>query len=137
MIDEKQLIKDIRNRTYIARALCEIFETIIDEQPRFYKWIPVEERLPEDKNLVIATVRHRRWISDYNSDIIPECEWVDHPEWYEVTGVYRDGENYIKLDDEMHDITTAVPVEFKKENLGDAIQEVIAWMPIPEPYQAD
>ena len=98
-------------------------------------WIPVEEQLPEDGIHVIATVRHRRWISDYKSDIIPECEWVDHPEWYEVTGVYRDGENYIKLDDDMHDITTVVPIELQDEDLGNAIQEVIAWMPMPEPYK--
>ena len=109
-------------------------EEIIDGK-MLIGWIPVEEQLPEDKTLVIATVRHRRWISDYKSDIIPECEWVDHPEWYEVTGVYRDGENYIKLDDDMHDITTVVPIELQDEDLGNAIQEVIAWMPMPEPYK--
>lgn len=104
---------------------------------KIHRWISVEDQLPEDGTHVIATVRHRRWISDYNSDIIPECEWIEHPEWYEVCGAYRDGDNYIKLDDEMHDITTVVPVELQDEDLGNAIQEIIAWMPIPEPYQAD
>lgn len=99
-------------------------------------WISVEERLPDDRAHVIATVRHRRWISDYNSDI-PECEWEECPEWYEVCGAYRDGDNYIKLDDEMHDITSVVPVAFQEEDLGNAIQEVIAWMPMPEPYKTD
>lgn len=134
--DSEENLTEIFERLTEYEATGLTPEEIIDGK-MLTGWISVEEQLPEDGTHVIATVRHRRWISDYKSDIIPECEWVDHPEWYEVTGVYRDGENYIKLDDEMHDITTAVPVEFKKENLGDAIQEVIAWMPIPEPYQAD
>ena len=32
-IDADVLIEDIRNRSYIDKGLCEIFETIIDEQP--------------------------------------------------------------------------------------------------------
>nr|DAG71350.1 MAG TPA: hypothetical protein [Caudoviricetes sp.] len=33
LIDADKLIEDIRKRNYISKALSEIFETIIDEQP--------------------------------------------------------------------------------------------------------
>lgn len=33
MIDADKLIEDIHKRNYISKALSEIFETIIDEQP--------------------------------------------------------------------------------------------------------
>lgn len=33
LIDANKLIEDIRKRNYISKALSEIFETIIDEQP--------------------------------------------------------------------------------------------------------
>lgn len=36
MIDADKLIEDIRKRNYISKALSEIFETIIDEQPTAY-----------------------------------------------------------------------------------------------------
>ena len=33
LIDADKLIEDIHKRSYISKALSEIFETIIDEQP--------------------------------------------------------------------------------------------------------
>ena len=33
LIDADKLIEDIHKRNYISKALSEIFETIIDEQP--------------------------------------------------------------------------------------------------------
>lgn len=33
LIDADALIEDIRKRPYIDKALCEIFETITDDQP--------------------------------------------------------------------------------------------------------
>lgn len=36
LIDANKLIEDIRKRNYISKALSEIFETIIDEQPTAY-----------------------------------------------------------------------------------------------------
>ena len=36
LIDADKLIEDIRKRNYISKALSEIFETIIDEQPLAY-----------------------------------------------------------------------------------------------------
>lgn len=36
LIDADKLIEDIHKRNYISKALSEIFETIIDEQPTAY-----------------------------------------------------------------------------------------------------
>lgn len=36
LIDVDKLIEDIHKRNYISKALSEIFETIIDEQPLAY-----------------------------------------------------------------------------------------------------
>lgn len=45
MIDADKLIEDIRKRNYISKALSEIFETIIDEQPIAYDVDEVIKRL--------------------------------------------------------------------------------------------
>lgn len=50
MIDADKLIEDIRKRNYISKALSEIFETIIDEQPTAYDVDKVVERLEKEKN---------------------------------------------------------------------------------------
>lgn len=47
MIDAGKLIEDIHKRNYISKALSEIFETIIDEQPTAYDVDKVVEQLKE------------------------------------------------------------------------------------------
>ena len=49
LIDANKLIEDIRKRNYISKALSEIFETIIDEQPTAYDVDKVVEQLEELK----------------------------------------------------------------------------------------
>lgn len=107
---------------------------IIEEQPTVGEWIPVEERLPEDNTAVLATVRHRRWICDYD---LGESEWTNHPEYCEVCTVYRDGDEYCKMDDSDYDNITYVPVAEQKENIAYPIEEVVAWMPLPEQYKKE
>ena len=46
-------------------------------------WIPVEERLPDIGQRVIATIKHHAWISDYDSDWVPESEKSRHQEYTE------------------------------------------------------
>lgn len=55
LISRSALIEDIRKRSYINKALCEIFETIIDEQPTAYNPEKVVEELEEMKNIGSAT----------------------------------------------------------------------------------
>lgn len=35
-------------------------------------WIAVEERLPEENARILATIKHHKWTSDYDSDPVPE-----------------------------------------------------------------
>lgn len=107
---------------------------VIEEQPTVGEWIPVEERLPEGETAVLATVRHRRWICDYD---LGESEWYEHPEYYEVCTVYRDGDEYHKMDDSDYDNISYIPVADQEEDIAYPIEEVVAWMPLPEPYKKD
>lgn len=49
LIDADMTIKNIHERTYISKALSEIFETIIDEQPTAYDVDGVVQKLDEMK----------------------------------------------------------------------------------------
>lgn len=49
LIDVDKLIEDIRKRNYISKALTEIFETIIDEQPTAYDVDKVVNQMEKDK----------------------------------------------------------------------------------------
>lgn len=48
LIDTDKLIEDIHKRNYISKALSEIFETIIDEQPTAYDVDKVVEQLEDE-----------------------------------------------------------------------------------------
>lgn len=50
LIDTDKLIEDIHKRNYISKALSEIFETIIDEQPTAYDVDKVVRQLEEIKH---------------------------------------------------------------------------------------
>lgn len=62
LIDANKLIEDIRKRNYISKALSEIFETIIDEQPTAYDVDKVVEQL---KNKAIP-------VEDEDEHVMPE-----------------------------------------------------------------
>ena len=121
----------IREIDKLYLALCRELTELRKRQ----QWIPVEERLPEDKTTVLATVWHKRWITDYDSG--NKDWWTEHPEYCEVCMVYRDGNEYIKIDDSDYGNITYVPAEPQEENLAYPIEVVTAWMPLPEPYKAE
>lgn len=49
LVDADKLIEDIHKRNYISKALSEIFETIIDEQPTAYDVDKVVEELEAEQ----------------------------------------------------------------------------------------
>ena len=56
LIDADKLIEDIHKRNYISKALSEIFETIIDEQPTAYDVDKVVEQLEEVEKIMTSPV---------------------------------------------------------------------------------
>ncbi len=51
LIDADMTIKNIHERSYISKALSEIFETIIDEQPTAFDFENVLNKLKEEARL--------------------------------------------------------------------------------------
>lgn len=98
-------------------------------------WIPVEERLPKKSGRYMATIKHYRWISDYDSKLIPDSEKIEHPEiiaTYEVRYNAESGEwCYMNPETDGEIDFTVMGVE---EDLSVPVPEMIAWMPLPEPY---
>ena len=117
MIDEKKLIKEIRNMvlpltipevddgTTLAynEALVDVL-TAIEEQPRVGEWIPVEDGLPDIYKNVQVTYFG-----------------------YEDNKLYSDGVAYI-------DDCGVWRWEFDESKVECGIT---AWMPLPEPYVKD
>lgn len=100
-------------------------------------WIPVEKEWPPFGQRLQATILHHEWVSDYDSTWIPEEEKTHHPEYTEVCEIYPIGEkwcyNWIE-DDYNIDIAYIEPA---KVFLSRPVAEIIAWRPLPEPYQAE
>lgn len=114
MIDEKKLIEeiekiDLHGRMREYAGLCAAVD-IIKNQPQVSEWIPCSERLPELHRVDMESEGEYYMISD--SVIITDGEMVSISE-YEID----DG-----------DCRGWFAHDFEE------IEDVIAWMPIPEPY---
>lgn len=100
------------------------------------EWIPVSERLPDTHTRVLTEIRHHEWISDYDSDWVPEEEKTSHPEYTEVCEARYCGKDigweYYNMDDGGSiDYAQTDPVK----DISLPVDEVIAWMPLPRPYK--
>lgn len=110
LISRSELIEDIKRRKYIDKPLEEIFETIIDEQPKVGEWIPVSERLPETNGVYNIT----RTINNLEGENI----------YYISDSAYFDGTST------WHDDT-------RVNHRRPYLKNVLAWMPLPEPYRGE
>lgn len=99
-------------------------------------WIPVEERLPEAGQRVIATIKHHAWISDYDQNWVPESEKTMHQEYTESCEAVMAGNGIwsYRCKEDDYDMDTASVHPGK--SLAYPIAEVIAWRPLPEPYRS-
>lgn len=57
LISRSALIADMRSRKYIDKALCEIFETVVDEAPTAYDVDKVAERIKYRGKTVCCSVK--------------------------------------------------------------------------------
>ena len=100
-------------------------------------WISVEERLPEDGELVKVTVHSSEWIGDFDSNWVPEEDRIYHPEEYHVYDGYLSENGIWNFYDEQHSENTCEK-EFGTDK-GYVYDIVTAWMPIelPNPYKGE
>lgn len=110
---------------------CETEEDYNALKEAVRRWIPVEERLPEKEVRVLASIMHHKWIADpgHRNQCI-------HPEWLETCEARRISEEEWEYADKECGYETISAFSA----IGDLdhtfpIDEVLAWMPLPEPYK--
>lgn len=99
-------------------------------------WIPAKERLPEDGSRVLAVIKHHKWIADYDSSWVPDCEKTQHPEYTEVCEAISSEEGWTYRCHEMDYEVDEAYIKPKRD-IAKPISEVIAWRPLPEPYRPE
>ena len=99
-------------------------------------WIPVDERLPEDGSRVLTVIKHHKWIADYDSLWVPDCEKTQHPEYTEVCEAISSEEGWTYRCHEMDYEVDEAYIKPKRD-IAKPISEVIAWRPLPEPYRPE
>lgn len=99
-------------------------------------WISVDERLPEDGSRVLAVIKHHKWIADYDSSWVPDCEKTQHPEYTEVCKAISSEEGWTYRCHEMDYEVDEAYIKPKRD-IAKPISEVIAWRPLPEPYRPE
>ena len=111
LIDADRLCEDLLNRWNIAdtklirQVMADIVTPIVVSQPTVNQWIPVSERLPEDKQVVfVQDTNGTMWIWKYFSE---NLEYKGPYQWEDENGEWQ------------------------------LIDEVVAWMPLPEPYKEE
>lgn len=97
-------------------------------------WIPAEKELPPLGRRLQATILHHEWIADYESSWVPDEEKTYHPEYTEVCEIYSIGGAWFYACAEDCYERDAVYINSPKD-LRKPISEIIAWRPMPEPYQ--
>lgn len=138
-------IKDLKkkqnssNQDYATGYLSALstVEGIISGVKENDGWIPVEEKLPEEGELVKVTVHSSKWIGDFDSNWVPEEDRIYHPEEYHVYDGYLSKNGIWIFYDEEHSEATCEK-EFGTDK-GRVYDVVTAWMPIehPNPYKGE
>lgn len=96
-------------------------------------WIPVERKCPPIGQRCLATIKHHEWISNYDSDWVSDKDKIKYPEYTEVCEIAYNGKwNYMSKDYEISEACIK-----PEKNIAKAIDEIIAWKPLPEPYSPE
>ena len=136
--EEVERVNDF-SESQVARLLKKL-----QKEQEKNKWIPVTERLPEEGMWVQVTVKRHRWISNFDDEIFPGEEKIDHPECiyctlgrYEIFDSKEGIWEFLDLESESECLWTSFANDCSVEDLSYPMTEVIAWMPIPEMYRED
>ena len=134
-IIKKSFCVEIREYESETVVLLDDVEEILEKHMND-GWIPVEERLPEDGSRVLAVIKHHKWIADYDSSWVPDCEKTQHPEYTEVCEAISSEEGWTYRCHEMDYEVDEAYIKPKRD-IAEPISEVIAWRPLPEPYRPE
>ena len=109
-------------RDGVQDRLADAFEMAVEALKRTGKWISVSERLPEYKEPVNIT-----WVNHNPESYYEHIK--DKP--FTATGVYFNGQWYW-----WSTLCTDILAEYghNHDDIIDDNIEIIAWMPLPEPY---
>ena len=88
----------------------------IDDQPTVeaVQWIPVSERLPENEKWVVVSFHRPHEIDPEDGYEYDERQWTGVGSYFKKCGFFQ-----------------------AMDEIGETGDEVIAWMPFPEPYKAE
>ncbi|HJB06656.1 MAG TPA: hypothetical protein H9716_02185 [Candidatus Enterocloster faecavium] len=99
-------------------------------------WIPVEREAPPTGKRLQAKIKHHEWIADYDNDWVPEEERTRHPEYTEICEIVCvDGIWRYMCKEDGYELSEAY-INPQKD-ISVPIDEIIAWRPLPEPYQPE
>ena len=106
--------------TYDKACIIGVIEALPSAQPE-HQWIPCSESLPEEHKSI--------WAKAKGTDRWSEAMWEKQSDEVIVTELFEDGTT--RTDTACtHDGEWYVKVRSVK-------RKIIAWMPLPEPYQAE
>lgn len=136
--EKKNAALSIRHTTGYKAGQIRMAERIEDIIRKHMNddWISVDERLPEDGSRVLAVIKHHKWIADYDSSWVPDCEKTQHPEYTEVCEAISSEEGWTYRCHEMDYEVDKAYIKPKRD-IAKPISEVIAWRPLPEPYRQE
>lgn len=123
----KDIVEEIIRKHLSGRGICVLTND---------GWIPVEIAPPPIGQRLQATIKHHKWIADYDSDWVPEEEKTVHPEWTEVCEIVSIGAMwfyYCKGTDYEKEIAYIAPLK----DLSVPVDEIIAWRTLPESYRPE
>lgn len=113
LIDADKVIERI-NGTGYAEQIKSNLRFMVDMQPTIGGWIPCSERLPsaEDCPMDCMVTRRSKYVGNYTDMAVAEADgtWT-HEDWKAIT------------------------IDGKAMCISTKDADIIAWMPLPEPYQ--
>ena len=117
--------------------MIECMRTVA-RKPEFGRWIPVSERLPDPETEVLITAR-RKYKSGRCVDTITTALYEDGNiserdscwNWVDIDGEYDEENDCYIVPEGWWENRHFNPDEVYNNLVDD---EVIAWMPLPEPY---
>lgn len=82
LISRSALIADMRERSYMDKALCEIFETVVDEAPTAYDVDKVMKQLNDSKYWTKSTFDEDGYSNNDEEEVV---------NFYEAIGIVEGG----------------------------------------------